>query len=933
MIHIAWNKLLLGFVCLTFFLMVACNPPIIHSHKQNPQATKILFSPNDLASAPLKRFKGNSFLKGKKGKAISNGEIVRVYADDTVGEVIKETTDLTGVICYIQHNPNSKLGVWRLWLHNLVEGTKTLVYADVKEIQAVSCSANGQTIAMSMRPTSNLVDDFEIYKLDLANKLVERLTYNNANDINAAINADGTRVVWEKKRNRKSTIFYRLYDLEGYTQSILINPQSQVQPKISSDGKNIAFVRQLANGYSKVMLYDISQNSYIEAFQSSLEQANPSLSDDGKVITWVEHGKFKEILKIKHLVTGTISNLAVSSTITHPQITSEGKWLSYQLNQDKHQGIYIQNVNTLSKSRQVFSMELVNAYSVHWAQPLKAISVATNERISLPLPEFNLEDLKLSLSEGYTAEIIETTPQEVIFDLRPDPSLPAETLINEKLKVIAETDSGDILAEQFYDVNTGFASTEIIVQGYPKKALKRKLKETPFAVKDYIVTPSVNFAVLDVGSQTTSEALGNLNDIILDVKENSTKNQQGLLAGFNYIYTPNGSTQHNRYVRSLDPACETLSHLRNYANEENWQIVSSNSLSPLSLQKLTKTNLAHSQGWLGDGVIVAILDSGVDENDASDCYNTATKEQHGTNVRDIIHLLAPNAHWVSKRVFGKVGKNSNDDLITTLDLVVAITDIEREYLAKGQKVIFNMSFSGPAHTQYGPDVTLWGIFKRLEEIYGDHFLVVTSAGNHGLDPEQRREVYYPAGFSQTFYGTTMTLPSVANVISVGTAGIRNGQLQAARLNPEIEAIDVLGLGIKLCLDNQNNSECALDSARELNGTSYAVPMVSAVAAILWQQQPSIQASELKNLIQNTSLAIANSSVGLARVEFETNQNSSLFANLEVDQQTLYADANDFTESPLGESLEENSIFAFSDLISDPSTFLTPLMPSGSTTSP
>ena len=575
----------------------------------------------------------------------------------------------------------------------------------------------------------------------------------------------------------------------------------------------------------------------------------------------------------------------------------------------------------------VFKSLLTRANPDRLVKFLKTTLLGVTKQIPLSTVKASTADVNPKANEDITAEIIGES-RAVLLDSAPSSFPLAETLTNEALK--SEVGSGNDSTQQPDNESTEsatLASTELIIQGYPRETLEAKLKETPFKIKDHITTPSTKVTVLDVGTQTTNEALSNLQNI-MEVEDDFTKATQDFLAGFNYTYTPDSASrphnQYDRYVRSLDPACEVLAHLKNYASEGNWQLISNDSSSSLSMQTLTKTSLAHSQGWMGEGVIVAILDSGTDENDISDCQNTAVREKHGTNIRDIISLLAPKAHWVSKRVLGRADTNLSNSAITTLDLVTAITDIERKYLTKGHKVIFNMSFSGPAHSQHGPDVTLWGILKRLEEIYGNHFLVVASAGNHGLNPEQRRAIYYPSGFSRTFYDTTMTLPAVTNIVSVGTAGIKNGQLQAADLNPEVEAIDVLGLGIKLCLDSQNTLKCDLDSSQALTGTSYAVPVVSAAAAVLWQKQPSAPATSLKSLMQHTSIAVANSSVGLVKVTSEADQenNSSTSIDSQFD--------NFYELTPKAPS--EYPINTADETILTP-IFPMALTPGGSTTSP
>lgn len=86
---------------------------------------------------------------------------------------------------------------------------------------------------------------------------------------------------------------------------------------------------------------------------------------------------------------------------------------------------------------------------------------------------------------------------------------------------------------------------------------------------------------------------------------------------------------------------------------------------PLGIQ-LTGGPRLRSMGLLGQGVKVAVIDSGVDKDHPGfhgqvkkqTWYRKGTplsEDDHGTHVAGTIHLMAPEAHLYDYRVFGAQG--------------------------------------------------------------------------------------------------------------------------------------------------------------------------------------------------------------------------------------------------------------------------------------
>jgi Subtilase family/PhoD-like phosphatase len=224
---------------------------------------------------------------------------------------------------------------------------------------------------------------------------------------------------------------------------------------------------------------------------------------------------------------------------------------------------------------------------------------------------------------------------------------------------------------------------------------------------------------------------------------------------------------------------------------------------PLSVI-LTGGKKLHSEGLNGEGVRVAVIDSGVDQNHSG--FRGRVKKQiwlrsgtpleeddHGTHVAGTIHLMAPEAEIYDYRVFGKDGSLSVDQAVAK-----AIRDATDEKC----KVI-NMSLGGPF-----PSDEIW---EAVQYAAKRGVVLVAAAGNEGDNNPLTNEISFPASYKEC-----LSIAAVAKVDGLPVAVFSNS-------NP---LVDYAGIGVDVTSFKPGGG------FQNMSGTSMACPHVAGLVACL-----------------------------------------------------------------------------------------------------
>ncbi len=250
---------------------------------------------------------------------------------------------------------------------------------------------------------------------------------------------------------------------------------------------------------------------------------------------------------------------------------------------------------------------------------------------------------------------------------------------------------------------------------------------------------------------------------------------------------------------------------------------------------------AWAKGFTGEGVTVAVLDSGVDEShpdlagvvvesrNFSDSATTDDRVGHGTHVASTIagggrhRGVAPGAKLVSGKVLGDDGGGSESDIIAGMEW------------AAGRAEIVNMSL-GSAWPDEGSDPMSLAL-NRISAQTGALFVV--AAGNSGA------AVGSPASAD-----AALTVGAVDRDDRLAAFSSRGPRWGDNAVKPDITAP---GVDIVAAKAKNGQAGTPVDEGHvSMSGTSMATPHVAGAAAVLAARHPSWKAEDIKAALMNSA---------------------------------------------------------------------------------
>jgi len=318
-------------------------------------------------------------------------------------------------------------------------------------------------------------------------------------------------------------------------------------------------------------------------------------------------------------------------------------------------------------------------------------------------------------------------------------------------------------------------------------------------------------------------------------------------------------------------------------------------------------------GVNGQGVVVAVLDSGISAHKAltgkvlasvSMVAGQPTSDEygHGTHVAGIITGtgsyamgvtsqyaggIAPGSQLVNVRVLGDDGVGNTSDVIAGIDWVIAN---KARYNIK----IMNLSL-GHAVTE---PVAFDPLCAAVERAYRAGIIVVAAAGNAGKLPDGtpvlggiaspgNSPFAITVGATNTFGTSTRDDDQVTTYSSRGpTKYDNNAKPDVAAPGNKIVSLEAPNSYIATHYPSEHIAGSGNNAYLRMSGTSMSAPMVTGAAALLLQAQPSMTAAQVKFELQSGSTYMTDAGVygaGAGNVNFWTSRqvqaNSSLLTSL------------------------------------------------------
>lgn len=278
------------------------------------------------------------------------------------------------------------------------------------------------------------------------------------------------------------------------------------------------------------------------------------------------------------------------------------------------------------------------------------------------------------------------------------------------------------------------------------------------------------------------------------------------------------------------------------------------------VRRLLKLDEIYRSGVIGDGVNIAVIDSGaylhpdyrdriigfVDVlNHNHICYDN---NGHGTHVAGIIagngklsegkyRGVAPGSKILCLKVLNQLGQGKVQHMVAAINWVI---DNRYKYNIR----IINISVGGPVESEDDEDSIL---VKAVEKAWDSGIVVVAAAGNNGPTPY------------------TITTPGISKkIITVGASDMKELSNVSGR-GPTLSCIqkpDIIAPSHQIisCKAYKNYRYMSIQDVYEAkSGTSMSTPIVSGAISLLLQVRPDFTPKDVKMRLRDTV-----KSVGLPR---------------------------------------------------------------------
>ncbi|MCF7936856.1 MAG: S8 family serine peptidase [Synergistales bacterium] len=248
-----------------------------------------------------------------------------------------------------------------------------------------------------------------------------------------------------------------------------------------------------------------------------------------------------------------------------------------------------------------------------------------------------------------------------------------------------------------------------------------------------------------------------------------------------------------------------------------------------------------------EGVLVAVFDTGLDSHADLEgrilwdrAYNAFTRESgeaavddekgHGTWVAGVIAGaetgLVPSADVIPFKVADRKGELFLEELTDGFDRLVELK--ERHF--DDRRILLNLSFASDTTSYYQTEWAEYfhGIFDRCSD---RGILFFAAAGNDNVRIDNSGAYVYP--------------PSLSDRVFVSVAATDSAGLRASFSNYGPAFVEVGAPGESITTTDFNGGDYTT-----VDGTSFACPVATAVAAAAWARFPDLEVWQVRNLLIN-----------------------------------------------------------------------------------
>lgn len=209
--------------------------------------------------------------------------------------------------------------------------------------------------------------DSDIYRLDIAHRLMIPIAKNSDIDTEPVWSPDGQQIAFDSNRADGYTIY--LMDAQGGNiHPLKADGTYAYSPTWLPDGRSIAYLTAQFPISRELMLTDLQSGITRRLTDNREAESSPSWSPDGRHLTFTydtSNPKYRDIFDLD-LQTGDINPLIVTpDTERSPIWSADGRWVLYSAD-GSHPGIYIWDIEH-ARSTLVYAVAAFNVYAPNWS--------------------------------------------------------------------------------------------------------------------------------------------------------------------------------------------------------------------------------------------------------------------------------------------------------------------------------------------------------------------------------------------------------------------------------------------------------------------------------------------------------------------------------------------------------------------------------------
>ena len=306
-----------------------------------------------------------------------------------------------------------------------------------------------------------------------------------------------------------------------------------------------------------------------------------------------------------------------------------------------------------------------------------------------------------------------------------------------------------------------------------------------------------------------------------------------------------------------------------------WMVVTNQATAADQVRAGQSSGPGSIPGVNGQGVTVAVLDSGINTQHAALAGkviasvstvtgdpSTADAYGHGTHVAGIIAGsatlttplynggIAPGAQLVNVRVLGVTGSGLTSDVIAGIEWVLAN---KTRYNIR----VINLSLGHPVYESCATDP----LCQEVQRASNAGIVVVTAAGNYGLTSDGRTVLGSIASPANSPYAITVGALNAWGTASRSDDTVATYSSRGPTAFDSVVKPDLAAPGNKIVSLQANNSSLPVtypqihaagmlnDAYMSLSGTSMAAPVVTGGVALLLQGTPGLTPAQVKLALQ------------------------------------------------------------------------------------